>query len=461
MQKPLLYLLLVTMMGCGSGVAEYSGTFFAGEIVNPTHEYVVLFKGETVVDSALLDENNRFVFTLDSLQSGLYHFKHNPEYQYVYLNEADSLWIRLNTMDFDESLIFSGNGAEVNNFLLELFLASEKEKSFIYELYTLGPEEFNQEIDSLKRSKLALLEILDKETGLLPKEKEIAQASIVYHYNTFKERYPFTHKKYAKDGLNDKLPDDFYAYRKEITFNNADFTYLRPYYNFMTNHFGNLAYMSYTKKCGEIKGMVKNHLHFNTHKLELIDSLVEDGDLRDNLFRNVAFDYLLEVHDTEANNQKFIERFHELSGSNKHSGEVDDLYEAIRNIQPNKEIPDIRVVDNQGNTVSLRDIAKDSKTVFYFWSGTDRRHFDNITKRAAYLSKKMSKHRFIGISLRTDDAKWKRMMEDKDLNEDSQYRAEDFEAVAKSLIIYPMNKCIITEDAKIVNAFSDMYASSF
>ncbi|MEO1012876.1 MAG: transaldolase, partial [Bacteroidota bacterium] len=201
--------------------------------------------------------------------------------------------------------------------------------------------------------------------------------------------------------------------------------------------------------------------HFNKHKLRLIDSLVEDKDLRDNLFRNVAFDYLLQVHDTEENNREFIEEFHELSRNNKHINEIDELYEGIRNIQPNKEIPDITVVDSQGDRVSLRDIAKNSKTVFYFWSGTDKRHFDNITRRAEYLSTKMPKHSFIGINLKTDEAKWKVMLETRNLDKTFQYRAEDFEEATKSLIIYPMNKCIVTEDTKIVNAFSNMYASSF
>ncbi|MEO1013519.1 MAG: transaldolase, partial [Bacteroidota bacterium] len=153
MHRPLLYLLLLTVMGCGSGAVKSSDTFFAGEIVNPTNEYVVLFKGESVIDSARLDDDNRFAFRWDSIKSGLYHFKHNPEFQYVYLEEGDSLLIRLNTMDFDESLVFSGTGAEVNNFLLELFLVNEKEEPFVYDMYKLEPWAFHLKIDSLKNSK--------------------------------------------------------------------------------------------------------------------------------------------------------------------------------------------------------------------------------------------------------------------------------------------------------------------
>jgi len=461
MQRRLLYLSLFVLMGCDVAVEKKDTVFFAGEIVNPTSGHIVLYKGDDFVDSARLDSNNRFSFRLDSLENGLYHFKHHPEYQYVYLKKGDSLLIRLNTMDFDESLVFSGNGGGINNFLLELFLAHEAEAPLIYSMYRLKPEEFHKKIDSLKRSKLEQLEILKSETDLSEKEGKIAEASIVYNYYTFKEKYPFKHKYYTGDKVIDKLPPSFYDYRKNVTFENKEFTYLRPYYNFMINHLGNRTYVSCSEKCGIENDMVQNHLHFNRHKLKLIDSLVKEKDLKDNLFRNVAFDYLLQIHDTEENNKVFIENFHQLSGNNKHISEINELYEGIRNMQPNKEIPNISVLDTAGTQISLREIAKNTKTVFYFWSGTDKRHFENITRRAHQLSSKMPEYSFVGINLNTDDSKWKVMMETRNLDKALQYRVEDFEEAMKALVIYPMNKCIITEDTKIVDAFSNMYASSF
>ncbi|WP_425237354.1 transaldolase [Ulvibacterium sp.] len=461
MHKHLLYLFLFLLVGCSVTEKKSENVFFAGEVVNPTSKYIILYKGENSIDSAQLDANNRFSLELDSPENGLYHFKHSPEFQYVYLEKGDSLLIRLNTMDFDESLVFSGSGSEINNFLLELFLAREAEQSIIYGMYRLEPEDFNKKIDSLKQSKLEELEILVEESELSKRQREIAEASIVYNYYTYKEKYPFKHKSYTGNKVVDELPPNFYDYRKTVTYQNKDFTYLRPYYNFMINHFGNRSYMSCSKKCGIKNDVVKNHLHFNMHKLGLIDSLVKDKDLKDNLFRNVAFDYLLQIHDTEENNEIFIKEFHKLSENNKHISEIDELYKGILNIQPDKEIPNINVLNSEGERVSLKEIAKDTKTVFYFWSGTDKRHFDNITRRADYLSSKMSEYRFVGINLKTDDTKWKIMIETKNLDKNNQYRAVDFEEVTKALVIYPMNKCIITEDAKIVDAFSNMYASSF
>lgn len=460
MDKKLLYLFLILLASCGKGEKGFPSVFFTGEIVNPTSGHVVLYKGDVAIDSAELDDQKRFSFRLDSISDGLYHFKHAPEFQYVYLKQGDSLAIRLNTVAFDESLVFSGAGEEINNFLLELFLASEDERSIVNSAYRLEPREFSKNVDSLAQLKLELLDNLRAEGGLTEKEIKIAKASIVYQYNTFKEKYPFVHRKYSGDKKIKKLPVDFYNYREDLSFGDNDLTYLRPYYNFMNNHFGNISYMSCSHECKIKNNVVKNELHFNKHKLKLIDSIVEEKVLKDNLFRNVAFDYLLRTRDVEENNKIFIEQFRQLSNNNRHIEEIDDLYQGIRNIQPQKLVPDVSVFDSDGKKVSLREIAKDKRTIFYFWSGADRRHFNEVTKRVMSLSSRKPEYSLVGINIRTEEPNWKGMVQTANLDPSKQYRSDNFEELTRALIIYPINKCIIAEDGKIVNAFSDIFSKT-
>ncbi len=459
MMTKLFYPLLFLLVGCGEVMNHSTKVFFAGEIVNPTSKHVVLFKGDQVVDSAALDKQNRFAFSFDSLPQGLYHFNHSPELQYVYLKAGDSVMVRLNTIDFDESLAFSGRGSQMNSFMLELFLAREDELPVVNSYYRLEAHEFLEKVDSLKREKLMLLEDLIDEGDITEDEKSIATASIEYAYNTYKEKYPFRHKRLAHSGVLEGLPKGFYDYREKLDFGNEDLTYLRPYYNFMQHHIQNRAYMDCAENCKVKEEVVRSQLHFNQHKMRLIDSLVTAKELKDNLYRYVAFDYLLKVHDSEENNRIFINEFHQLSKNNKHLEEIDNLYKSIENIQPNKMVPDLYVSDINGDTVSLREIAKDGKTVFYFWSNAEKRHFENVKRRIAKLSKEKPSYRYVGINMRTSEAAWKALIRTSDLDEALQYRADDFEELTKSLIIYPPNKCVITEDAKIVDAFSNIYAS--
>ncbi|MBT2160952.1 transaldolase [Zobellia barbeyronii] len=459
MNRKLLYLFFAFLGSCAAEKSSPS-VFFSGEIVNPTSDYIVLLKGDVVIDSAELDDDNRFSFSLDSITEGLYHFNHDPELQYVYLEKGDSLVVRLNTSDFDESLVFSGDGEELNNFLLEVFLAHEDEASSVRSMYRLNPVDFERNIDSLKQLKLEILNDIVTEGKLSKKELKIASASVDYNYNTYKEEYPFKHKRLTGEKILDDLPANFYDYRKDLIFDDKDLTYLRPYYNFMINHIGNMSYMTCSHACAIKNNVVRNQLHFNKHKLHIIDSLVQEKELKDNLFRYVAFDYLLKVHDSEKNNEEFIAGFRELSNNNKHMGEIDALYEGIKNIQPKKEIPNVAVTSITGDTMTLKQIAaKNNKTVFYFWSATDRMHFENIKRRIEQLSSKKPEYSYVGINIKTSETNWKAMLEISGLDQTNQYRSSDFEELTKSLVIYPLNKCIITDDKVIVDAFANVYTS--
>ncbi|MBC8882761.1 hypothetical protein H9X57_03310 [Flavobacterium piscinae] len=43
---------------------------------------------------------------------GMYTFKYEPEYQYVYFDKNDSLMVRINPVEFDESIVYCGRGDE-------------------------------------------------------------------------------------------------------------------------------------------------------------------------------------------------------------------------------------------------------------------------------------------------------------------------------------------------------------
>ena len=458
MNKYLLLLFILGCLACESNKSISNTIYFTGEIVNPTDEYVVLFKGGAVIDSAKLDGNNRFSFDLNAIADGLYHFSHAPEYQYVYLEKGDTLLVRLNTQDFDESLVFSGTNEEVNNFLLEVFLANEEEERIIRgEYFNYEVADFQREIDALAKNKIAALDAIKLESGLSEKAYEIAKASINYTYYRYKEIYPFEHKKKLRESNIHELTDTFYAYRKDIDYNNESLIYLRPYYDFMKSHFGNLSYMTCSNTCG-IKGdVVNNQLHFNKHKLHVIDSLVVEKELRDNLFRNVAFNYLLKEHDAPENNEIFINEFEKVSQNNMHKEEIENLYNGIRNIQPQNKIPAIPVIAFDESTTTLPEISKEKKVVFYFWSATNKSHYKNIFERVRKLQELKEDHTFIGINIKTEKHNWEGIINNFNLDTATQFRTEDYEGITNQLVIYPMNKCIITEDAIIVDAFSNIY----
>lgn len=457
MKRILLIVFSFLLVSCNSTV-ENDAVLFAGEIVNPSSEYVILYKGSQVIDSARLDEKNRFAFQLDTIEDGLYHFNHDPEVQYVFLEKGDSLLVRLNTQYFDESLVFSGTNEEVNNFLLELFLSDEEEEENIRTNYfNLESGEFSKKVNKLRNEKLLMLATIQNESSLSTKAFDIAKSSIDYTYYRYLEIYPFEHKRKLRESMLHDLEENFYSYRKNINYNDKELSYLRPYYDFMKSHLGNLSYMTCKHGCKNLKDLGDNQLHFNVHKLNVIDSLVVEKDLRDNLFRNVAFNYLLKEHDSPENHNIFINDFQKVSGNNMHIKEIESLYQGIQSMQPNGTIPGVNVISTIDSTITLTEIAKGSKTVFYFWSATNKNHYQSVFKRVNDLSKAKPDFQFVGINIKTEKQNWMGIIEDYKLDPTKQFRSDDFKEVTEKLILYPMNKCIITDDTLIVDAFSNIY----
>ncbi|MEM9076617.1 MAG: transaldolase [Bacteroidota bacterium] len=459
MTRLLLGLSFISIVACSDGVKECPSVILSGEIVNPTSDFVVLYKDDMIIDSAKLNENDHFSFKLQGIEEGLYHFDHSPELQYVYLQEGDSLLIRLNTIEFDESLVFSGEGSEINNFLVEMFLAHENEEMMVYNLYKLDPDSFSNKIDSLRAKKIQQLEELVEENNLTEKVFAMAKASIDYNTYLYKEKYPFYHKKKTGEETINDLDDSFYGYRKNLNLNDHNLTYFRPYFDFMKHHLGNLAYMSCMKECATHGEVMMSHLHFNKHILHLVDSLVDVPEIRNNLFRNVAMDYLLKEHNTNEESRIFIEKFKKLSTDEEHKKEIAYLYKGIQSLQPNKSLPNLQVRNVDNEPVDLKEISKKKKTVFYFWTSTQKKHLKNILGHVAKLKKKHPDHNFVGISIRTSEPQWMKTLEEYGLDKSTQFRGEDFEKVQTAMIVDGLNKCVIVEDTLIVDAFANLYKS--
>ncbi|AKA36534.1 TlpA family protein disulfide reductase [Flagellimonas lutaonensis] len=459
MIRVLLGISLLAVFSCSEKGPGSTTVYFAGEIVNPTSDYVVLFRNENVLDSAKLDENNRFSFTLDKIQEGMHHFEHSPEWQYIYFEEGDSIRIRLNTVEFDESLVFSGNGSEINNFLVELFLAHEDDERLIYSFYELEPEAFKNKMDSLRQTKLDLLQQVQEESLISEKASQMARAAIDYNNFIYREEYPFYHRKKAREIEVHELDKDFYGYRNAVNLNDKELAYFKPYYHYVKNYLGNLTYMACSKNCGMEKLKSKDHLHYNKHKLYLVDSLITEEELRNNLFRNVAMDYLLKEHKSNEDCDKFIQKFTKLSTNDEHIAEINDLYQGIQRLQPFSSVPNVTVANTTGEQIALKDISKGQKTAFYFWTGTQKGHLRNVNRQIAKLKQQHPEYRFVGINIKTSHDQWLQLMSEHKLDTLNQYRSDDFEAIQKGLILDNLNKCVITHDTVIVDAFANVFYS--
>ena len=134
-QPSLVIYILLFLQSCQQD-SKSDRIFFGGQIINPSSNYVTLYKDNKTIDSLPLNINYRFFKYYDSLETGIYKIEHFPEYQSVFLEKGDSIWARINASSFDESIVYSGHGAAKNNFMMDLYLRFEEENSFLSSKYS-------------------------------------------------------------------------------------------------------------------------------------------------------------------------------------------------------------------------------------------------------------------------------------------------------------------------------------
>ncbi|WP_461533676.1 TlpA family protein disulfide reductase [Sinomicrobium sp.] len=456
MRKLLIAFLAIPFVSCNDSIQKTA--YFGGEIINPRDSIVILYKDDEPVDTAILDSQNRFLFKLglDDKEGDLFKFRHFPEHQYVYIQGGDSVMARVNTLNFDESLVFSGRGSEKNNFLIEMFIRDEEEQRLIYNYYSLNPEAFSKKIDSLRAMKLEQYEYLIVNHRLSDAARNVAKASVDYPNYKSREFYPYMHKRLtniAREDLLD-LPDDFFDFRKDVNYNDKDLSFYKPYFDFMITHFNSMAYAKCVKECQKgIKNAGKS-VHYFIHRLELVDSKVKEETLKDYLFRNTAYAYYLEDQN-EADNLLFLEKFRALDKSNKYKNEIESLYNNIRNLSKGATLPSLKLIDTESQQTDLSQVYQHQNTVIYFWTFYQKGHSKYINDRVISLEQEYPTVNFVGICLNENYDEWMQTILSQGLREQPQYLSLNQEAMSRELTINSLNKVIVVDRHNhIVNAFT-------
>lgn len=129
MKKKILIALL-TISGVLYGQDKVTIT---GEIINPTGDMVYLKSWmpkdqnweEVIHDSCQLSTEGKF--ELNAKTDSLTNFQMNDgnEHVQLYLNPGENVHLSLNTKYFDETITFTGDGAERNNLMVSIYLISE------------------------------------------------------------------------------------------------------------------------------------------------------------------------------------------------------------------------------------------------------------------------------------------------------------------------------------------------
>ena len=424
--------------------------FLGGEIINPSSNYVNFYYNNIKIDSIELNSENKFFKNLENIQPGIYRIEHIPENQYIIIENGDSLWIRVNVEDFKESLSFSGRGSSKNNFLVDMSNLNDYENDFLSQIYNQGSYDYKIVIDSLMDEKKDIWELFNKSVNQRNLGRNITKASIKYNYYNKLERYALLRgREWSKEER-----EEFFSYRDEVNLNDSELSLFEPYVTYLMNFFNEK-----TLDSGEVYSYAKNNTDFNIKKLLIIDSQINDPYLKNNLARATAIEEILNFKNNDLHDE-FIDYYTYVNTSNRYLDEITKLYNDIEKMKKGNVLPEVNILDFNGNITSSGEEFIGSKTFIYFWSQTQMNHYRRTIRRVEELKQKYPQYRFVGICIQpyTDMVSQAQNILNLDLS--NQFSFKDFESSSKDWVLTFLNKTIVTDEkVKIIDGFSNLFTN--
>lgn len=389
----LILLIATTVFISCDSTPKSTATYFGGKIINPKSNFVVLFSMDKVIDTMYLGKDNKFIGKLKNANEGLYYFMHGDENQYIYLEPQDSLMLRLNTWDFDESIVFAGKGAERNNILIDCFFEEEKDNKLFYRLNKLEPNEFHLKIDSLISLKKQtyqeyVLNHPDETDGF----NHVLKVALTFPIYARIERYPIAHVKYNNKTDFHTFSPSFYNHRKSVNTSNDSLMYYPPYSKYVRNFLYNTTYtLGHKPMTNEYSS------DFTIDLLKTIDKNIKSKASKNAFLKQTVIGHFFKKSSCTANNDAFNAYF-DISTSKKDKAQVRQLLADSKALHKGQKIKDFIVHDLNNGIQSIRDLTKNKNSLLFFWNPEYVSPM-YIASRINYLSSKFPEIQFIQIKI--------------------------------------------------------------
>tara|TARA_R110002126_G_scaffold87465_1_gene210477 strand:+ start:1891 stop:3282 length:1392 start_codon:yes stop_codon:yes gene_type:complete len=399
MTKKILIILQIavftSLISCDSDNKDTT-TYFGGKIINPKSNQVILYTMEKVIDTFFLDAKHKFMGKIKNANEGLYYFTHGNENQYVYIEPEDSLMIRLNTWDFDESLVFAGKGAERNNILIDCFLENENDRKLFYQFSKFSPEDYKNKADSLLTLKMHTYnDYIENHQEETIGYKEILKTALTFPIYERLERYPYVNAKYSDNNNFPELNESFYNFRENISMNKDSLMYFPPYSRYIRNYLYNETYA-----LGHPPMKTEYSSKFTIDLLNTIDKNITLDRTKNAILRQTIINHFYNNSSCNINKDAF-DTFLKLSTNKKDKNLVESLVSDAKTVSANKNLPNFNLTNYSNTDHKIFDIIRNNNTLLFFWDPNYVSH-NYVVSRMNYLSNNYRNIKFIQVKIDGD-----------------------------------------------------------
>lgn len=398
MRKLSLFVLVVLAISCKQ--KEKPNYFvFNGTVENNTAE-TAFISGNDFEAHIPINEKGEFSDTLHIKNDGFYDLYIGREHTGIYLEKGKNLSVGLNADEFDETIKYTGDLANVNNFLAAKYLYSEQ-KMDNKEVYSLDENKFKERLNLYQKSMDSLYaenKIEDKKfKEKLAEEEKYARAIMI-------ENYKDAHRYYS--GVEDfRISDEFYNDLENINFKDTvAFRNSETYQNLLEAHFNRLVNEE-TFESGD-----NNH---TVLYLKKVDESLPNGYAKDKIMTS----YLQYGLKPDGSIDEVYNIYKSSNPNPEDLAKLTQRYNKLKTITEGNPSPTFNYENHKGGKTTLSDLK--GKYVYIdvwaTWCGPCLREIPSLkVVEEDYKNKNIQ---FVGISIDEpkDYDKWKTMVSEKEL----------------------------------------------
>ncbi len=374
----------------------------------------------------------------------------------VYVEPGSTINVNYDATDFDNTLVISGIGSEISNYLYEVGKNDKKLRGPGTSVYLLEEGEYKSKFNEIK---MASEELLKTAIGVEEAYKVKEKRNLNYAYLSQINIYEMYHAHYAKQP-DFKISKDFLKELDGFKYDNEeDFLFSSNYKNIVTSHFSKeAANLAKTDSIAE-------DIAFLNVAGAIVNETIKNSLLFDNAKYAVTY-----TDDLEAFYTAFM-----ASSTNKDNNEkITESYTKLKSVSKGQPSPKFVGYENfKGGTTSLDDLK--GKFVYVdvwaTWCGPCKREIPFLKEIEKTYHNKNIEFVSISVDKAKDHDKWVQMVTEKELKGIQLFSDKDWESdfvtgylikgIPRFILIDPNGNIVNSNaprpsDSKLIDLFNEL-----
>ena len=409
----LLALPLLFLIACSQEVTDKKAddaVTLSGKIENPKGERVTLKGANDFSESANLQEDGTFSMSFDIEKAGNYSFRHGGERTTLHLEPGNQLELFLDTEQFDETLVYKGNGAVENNYLAALYLKNESLFEASKALYSSSKVDFDKKVAKAYAELNNFLKQYQQEhpdmdaTFVSTKKTDLKYEELARRLS-----YPKYYEHYTTE--KPEIGKDYYAFLDKAELNNESLLESSNYKSFLRSYLDKyLAPTEIEKDKGlENASNGQTIAEFRAIGNHFKNEKIKNYLLKQSISAAIAYGSLDGIED-------LIADFNAKSTQEEDKTAIAEQFAKWSNLTKGKAAPVFAYNNIKGEKVSLEDMK--GKYVYVdvwaTWCGPCKRELPHLEAiEEAY--KDNDNIVFASVSIDENQEAWEKMVKEKEM----------------------------------------------